>query len=272
MRILITGGAGQVATDLASHCEAVGDDVVAMTRTQLDISDRDAVHQAIGSVHPDVVVNAAAWTAVDECESDPQRAYRANAMAVRWLAEATERARGHLIQISTDYVFDGTKADPYHEWDRPNPQSVYGASKLAGETEGLRHCSSVTVARTAWVMGAHGSNMLKTVVGLRDRSELAFVDDQRGCPTFTAALAVALRQAAGARLPGVFHLTNQGAVSWYEFVCEVLARLGEDPGKVKPIATSKLDPSRPAPRPANSVLANTAWGGAGYDQIGRAHV
>lgn len=259
MRVLVTGAGGQLGTDLVQHCVSSGDDVVAADRAALDVTDRRAVHAVVGEGSFDVVYNTASWTDVDGCEGDPDRAQQVNALACRWLADAGRRAGTHLVHLSTDYVFDGTKPAPYHEWDRPDPRSVYGASKLAGEHEVVEHAAGrATVVRTSWVCGAHGQNMVKTVLGLRDRDELAFVDDQRGCPTFTADLAGALRALAVDRVPGLFHVTNQGAVSWYEFVRDVLAAAGEDPDKVRPISTAELDPPRPAARPANSVLDNAA--------------
>ena len=260
VRVLVTGAGGQLGTDLTAHCRDAGDDVVPLDHAALDVGDRDATLQAVLSVAPDVVFHAAAWTAVDDCESDPDRAFRDNALAVRWVADATRRAGAHLVHLSTDYVFDGTKDGPYHEWDRPNPQSVYGASKLAGEDEARALCPDGAVVRTSWVMGTHGHNMLRTVLALRDRDELAFVDDQRGCPSFTSDLAAALRRLAVARIPGTFHLTNQGATTWYGLAREVLEAAGADPAKVRPIATHELDPPRAAPRPANSELGATAWG------------
>lgn len=262
VRVLITGAAGQLGTDLAQWCRGAGDDVLAPVRADLDVGDRDAVRSTVHQARPDVVFHTAAWTAVDACESDPARAFRDNALAVRWVAEAASAVGSHLVHVSTDYVFDGTKPTPYHEWDHPNPRSVYGASKLAGEVEAHRHAPGCAVVRTSWVMGVHGSNMLKTVLGLRDRPQLAFVDDQRGCPTFTADLAVGLRRLAAARLPGTFHLTNRGAVSWFGFVRDVLEALGDDPARVTAIATDDLDPPRPAARPANSVLDGLAWRGS----------
>ncbi len=261
MRILVTGASGQLGTDLVRTCTAAGDDVIGCSHTDLDIADRDAVRQAISTARPDVVVNAGAWTAVDACESDPDRAFATNALAVRWVTEAARASGAHVVQISTDYVFDGTKAEPYVEWDEPNPMSVYGRSKLGGERE---VDPAHTVVRTAWVCGAHGPNMVKTVLGLLDRPELAFVDDQRGSPTFTADLAPVVRQLAAARAPGVFHATNQGATTWYGFVREVLEAAGHDPAKVRPIRTDELDPPRAAPRPANSVLDNAALRASGF--------
>ena len=258
MKVLVTGAGGQLGRDVVLVCEAAGDDVVAADHAALDVGNRDAVFQAVTALEPDAVLHVGAWTAVDACEGDPDRAYRVNALGTRWIAEASRQAGAYLSYVSTDYVFDGTKATPYVEWDATNPQSVYGRSKLGGETEVAAHAPGASVVRTSWVCGQHGHNMVKTVLSLADRPELAFVDDQRGCPTLTADLAVALRRLAASRIGGTFHVTNQGDVSWYEFVRDILELAGHDPGKVRPIATADLDPPRPAPRPANSVLDNAA--------------
>ena len=264
MTVLITGAGGQLGRDLHIHCDAQGDEVVAATRADLDVGDRDAVYQAVTGVAPDVVLHAAAWTAVDACEGDPDTAYRVNALGTRWVADASRRVGAYLCCVSTDYVFDGTKDGPYVEWDRPAPRSVYGASKLGGEHEVAAHAPGASVVRASWVCGEHGNNLVKTVLRLADRPELAFVDDQRGNPSFTADLAAGIRRLAAARVPGTFHMTNQGDVSWYEFVREILAAAGHDPAKVRPITTAELDPPRPAPRPANSVLDNAALRLAGF--------
>jgi dTDP-4-dehydrorhamnose reductase len=258
VRILVTGAGGQLGTDLVRTCEAAGDDVIAADRARLDVTDRDAVYGAILGSAPDVVVHAGAWTAVDACESDPDRALAVNSLGTQWVADAARRSGAHLVAISTDYVFDGTKAEAYHEWDQPNPQSSYGRSKWAGEQAVWAQAAGSCVVRTSWVCGAHGHNMVKTVLGLRDRPELAFVDDQRGRPSFTADLAPAIRELAAARVCGTFHLTNEGATTWYGFVQDVLAVAGDDPAKVRPITTAELDPPRPAPRPANSELDGLA--------------
>jgi dTDP-4-dehydrorhamnose reductase len=254
VRVVVTGAGGQLGIDTVTACRAAGDDVAGLDRAALDVTSRDAVMSAICTLRPDAVVNCAAWTAVDACEGDPDRAFLANALAVRWVREACERVGAHLVHVSTDYVFDGELDRPYHEWDVPSPRSVYGASKLAGEREAGEHAA---IVRTSWVCGEHGSNMLRTVVRLAaERDHLEFVDDQRGCPTFTADLATVLRRIAVDRRVGVHHVTNQGAVSWYEFVREIVAAAGHDPGMVRPISTADLVPRRPAPRPVNSVLDN----------------
>jgi len=188
-----------------------------------------------------------------------------NGTAVRWLAEASHRAGAHLVQISTDYVFDGTLDRPYHEWDDTDPQSVYGLTKLIGEQEAVVLGPSATVVRTSWVCGRNGNNMVKTIMRLADvHPELAFVDDQVGHPTFTHDLAPVLRRLALDRLSGVVHATNQTACSWYQFAGEVVAAMGKDPAMVQPIATADLQPARPAPRPANSVLDNAVLRMAGF--------
>ncbi|MGD9793601.1 MAG: NAD(P)-dependent oxidoreductase, partial [Acidimicrobiia bacterium] len=179
-----------------------------------------------------------------------------NALAVRWVAEACRRVDAHLVQISTDYVFDGSKDAPYHEWDVPNPKSVYGASKLAGEREAG---PTATIARTSWVCGLGGNNMVKTVLRLAaEPGQLRFVSDQIGHPTIVSSMVPMLRRFAVDRRAGVYHTTNAGAVSWYEFVQEILRAAGHDPDRVQPVLTSDLQPPRPAPRPANSVLDNMA--------------
>jgi dTDP-4-dehydrorhamnose reductase len=204
------------------------------------------------------VLHAGAWTAVDACESDPDRAFLTNALGTGWVADASRRVGAHLVAVSTDYVFDGTKAEPYQEWDEPNPRSVYGRSKLAGERAALVAAPGCTIVRTSWVCGEHGRNMVTTVLGLLDRSELAFVDDQQGCPTFTADLAPMVRRLGVERRAGVHHVTNQGPTTWFGFVRDVVELAGHDPAKVRPITTAELHPPRPAPRPANSVLDNAA--------------
>ena len=254
MRVLVTGAAGQLGRDVELRWSERGDDVVALPRERLDVMRRDDVLGAVTSIRPDVVVNCAAWTAVDACEGDPDRAFAANALAVRWCREASDLTGAHLVQISTDYVFGGDLDRPYHEWDTPNPTSVYGASKLGGEREAG---PEATVVRTSWVCGAHGNNMVKTVLRLSgERESLSFVDDQIGSPTFTSDLADMLRTLAVDRRSGIHHVTNGGVTSWFGFVREIVAAAGRDPDMVRPISTAELDPPRPARRPPNSVLDN----------------
>lgn len=263
MRILVTGANGQLGTDLmallgaADHHEVLGLDL-----PDHDLTDRDHVLAVITQWRPDAVVHGAAMTAVDLCETEVELAHRVNCLATRFVADGARRVGAHVVYVSTDYVFDGTKDSPYLEWDRPNPQSVYGRTKWGGETE---IDPGWAIARTSWVCGEHGQNMVKTLLRLAaGDGEVRFVDDQRGRPTFTSDLAPMVAKLAVERVPGVFHTTNQGAVSWYEFAREVFAAAGADPERVSPISTDQLDPPRPAPRPANSVLDDLAWRGHGF--------
>jgi dTDP-4-dehydrorhamnose reductase len=260
MRILVTGGGGQLATALAEVLAGRPQHaVVAPPRRSLDVTDRDMVRAAFGEVDPEVVFHTAAWTAVDAAESDVNRAFAVNALGTRHVAEAARGNGAHVVYLSTDYVFDGRSERPYAEWDVPAPESVYGRSKLAGEHEVAAQLPGATIARTAWLCGRHGANMVKTVLRLASGgAPLRMVDDQRGCPTFADDLAVALCDLAVARRPGLFHVTNRGPTTWYRFARDVVAVAGGDPALVQPIHTDELDPPRPAPRPANSVLDNAA--------------
>jgi dTDP-4-dehydrorhamnose reductase len=265
VRLLVTGAGGQLGCDVVSYATSVGDDVIAVDRSMLDITDPEQVRSVIAACGPDAIINAAAYTAVDSCESNPELANAVNRDAVGLLADAAASVGAHLVQVSTDYVFDGTLDRAYREDDSTNPQSVYGRSKLAGEQLAG---PDAAIVRTSWVCGEHGNNMVKLVLRLAaPGADLAFVDDQRGCPTFTADLAAALHRIALERRRGVHHITNQGAVSWYEFVQEILLASGRDPAMVRPISTVDLDPPRPAARPANSVLDNAVWRDAGYPAL-----
>jgi dTDP-4-dehydrorhamnose reductase len=253
-RVFVTGAGGQIGREVVAAFE--GHEVIAADHATLDVSDRDSVLQAMTSTAPDAVVHAGAWTAVDACEGDPDRAFRVNSLGTRHIAEGARRVGAWLCYLSTDYVFDGTKPEPYVEWDTPNPVSVYGRSKLGGERE---IGPDSTIVRTSWVCGLHGHNMVKTILRIaQEHEKLAFVDDQRGQPSFADDLAPMIRRLAVERRPGVFHVTNQGAVSWFEFARSVLEVADLDPARVRPIATADLDPPRPAARPANSVLDNAA--------------
>lgn len=256
-KVLVTGAGGQVGQEASELFDRAGWDVVACDRRRLDVANRNAVLEAVVGLRPDAVVNLAAWNAVDAAEADPEAAMAVNAIAVRHLAEGSRRVSARFCHVSTDYVFDGTKETPYDEWDRTNPMSAYGRSKAAGETE---LGAGDLLVRTSWVCGAKGRNAVTTVLDLAadpDR-KLAFVADQRGCPTMAADLAATLVTLVGQGHAGCFHVTNGGPVSWYEFVQEILREAGHSPDRVSPIATEDLDPPRPAPRPRNSVLDGAA--------------
>ncbi len=269
MRLLVTGSAGQLGSHLVEEADRAGHAVVGVDLQQgadttvLDLSDAEAVRSLLLAERPDAVVHAAAWTAVDDCELDPDRARRANVDATAVVVEAAALVDAHVVGVSTDYVFDGTKDGPYGEDDPPSPRSVYGTTKLAAERIVLG--GGGTVARTSWLCSARGRNVVRTVLGALDAgAPLRFVDDQRGQPTFAGDLAGMLLLLARDRPGGVFHTTNAGPVTWYGFVQEILRADGRDPGLVVPIRTADLDPPRPAPRPANSVLSDRVWRRAGY--------
>lgn len=261
MRILVTGHRGQLGTELMALLEGSHHEFHGVDLPEVDLTDHAMTLALVTSYEPDVILHGAAFTAVDAAELDPDTAYRANALATRFVAEGARAVGAHVVYVSTDYVFDGTKTGPYLEWDTPNPQSVYGRSKLAGEAE---IDPGWTIARTSWVCSAHGSNMVKTVLRVAaEQDELAFVDDQIGCPTFASDLATMVLRLGVERRGGIHHVTNQGAVSWFDFVREILIAAGESPERVRPISTAELHPPRPAPRPANSVLENFALRHAG---------
>jgi len=263
-RILVTGAGGQVGSEVAAKLPH--HDVIALDRPSCDLTDRDMVEQAVAAAAPAAVINCAAWTDVDGCEADPERAVLVNALGVRHLAAACARVGAHLVHVSTDYVFPGDKDGPYDEWDEPGPRSVYGRSKLGGEGEVARHAGSWTIARTSWVFGRRGRNFIDTILGrARDGAPLRVVDDQRGCPTYAPDLAGALARLAVDRRAGIYHVTNHGACTWHDLAVAAVELAGLDPAVVGTISTAEL--ARPARRPANSVLSGAAWAAAGLPPL-----
>jgi dTDP-4-dehydrorhamnose reductase len=259
MRLLVTGAAGMLGQDLVRAAEAAGYDTVGLAREDADIADLSSIEAAVRDAAPDVVINCAGWTDVDGAEASPEDAYRANATGAANVATAAARAGAWLVQISTDYVFDGRKRSPYVESDAPSPLSRYGSSKLAGEHEVAARCPNMhTIARTSWLFGT-GRCFPSTIARLAaERDELTIVDDQVGCPTFTDHLADALLELIDAQaLPlGVVHMAAAGSCSWYELAREVLASSGS---RCELLPGDTADLGRPARRPAYSVLA-TEWG------------
>ena len=255
MKVLITGAAGQLGTDLVLSAQNSGHEVFATRHSDLDITNKTQVAEMVRAAEPEAIIHAAAWTAVDACESDPQKAMAVNRDGTANIVSAARQVGARVIYISTDYVFDGTKPTPYIESDSPNPQSVYGASKLAGEQQ--LDVSQDAVVRISWVCGEHGANMVKTILRLAATSQiLTFVDDQIGSPTFTSDVAPVIVEFASALRSGIWHVTNQGSTSWFGFAQDVLSAAGLDPNRVQPISTADFRPQRPAKRPANSVLEN----------------
>lgn len=271
MRIFITGSNGQLGTELQQLLAGTDHEVLGVDIDTCDIADRTQVTAAITGFRPDLILHGAAYTAVDACEVNPDTAYAVNSLATRFIADGARQVGAHVVYVSTDYVFDGTKKGPYVEWDTPAPTSVYGRSKLGGEME---IDPSWTIARTSWVCSAHGNNMVKTVLRIAaERDEMTFVSDQVGNPTFASDLAAKVFELGAARVPGIHHVTNQGSVSWYEFVQAILEAAGDRPGKVSPISTDAYLAGRPADappmatRPANSVLDNFALRASGLGEL-----
>ena len=255
MKLLITGAAGQLGTDLVLSAQKSGHQVIATIHADLDITDKSQVDRVVGEAKADAIIHAAAWTAVDACESDPQRAMSVNRDGTANIVSAARKSGSRVIYISTDYVFDGTKPTPYIESDLPNPQSVYGASKLAGEQQ--LDLTTDQIVRISWVCGEHGANMVKTILRLAATNPtLTFVDDQIGSPTFTSDAAPMIIEMATAGLAGIWHVTNQGSSSWFGFARDVLTCAGLDADRVIATTTKLLQPARPAKRPTNSVLEN----------------
>jgi dTDP-4-dehydrorhamnose reductase len=268
-RWLITGSYGQLGTDLQKVLAESPDDLVkAVDVDVLDITDSLAVGQAFADFRPDVVVNAAAYTAVDKAETDEDTAYKVNATGPAVLAAAAAHAGTRLIHVSTDYVFAGDGDRPYEVDDAPAPKSAYGRTKLAGEVA-VRELlpENSYVVRTAWVYGAKGANFVKTMARLEKTNEtVSVVDDQRGSPTWSFDLARALVELARSSAPpGTYHCTGTGDTTWHGFTQAIFSELGADPSRVLPTTSDQF--VRPAPRPAYSVLSDSAWREAGLSPM-----
>jgi dTDP-4-dehydrorhamnose reductase len=263
MRILLTGKNGQVGRELRRALPA--GEVIALGRQELDLASPDAIRRTVRDTKPDVIVNAAAYTAVDRAESEPELAAAVNGTAPGILAEEAQRIGAFLVHYSTDYVFDGTKDTPYTEDDTPNPLNAYGRSKLEGENAIRASSVSHYIFRTSWVYAAHGHNFLNTILRLaRERRELKIVDDQLGSPTWARtiaeATATALLSTQYRDYSGLYHLSATSAVTWFDFAKAILAeiktlRLDLRLPALIPITTSEYP--LPAQRPANSCLDNT---------------
>ena len=252
MKVLVTGGAGQLAHVVRQTW--TGHDLVVPEESVLDLGKEASIHAVIKDLRPDVVLNLGAFTQVDRCETEPDLAFQINAKAVGWLAEACEAQQAMLIQISTDYVFDGTATRPYREDDPTNPMSVYGRTKLEGERQAAR-CSRHLIARTSWLYDAWGKNFLNTMLNAATQGRsLRVVDDQRGAPTTCRALARQLKIAVEQDWQGLVHMTCQGETTWYGFA-KAIFEAKSITTDLHPCATA--DYPTPAHRPAYSVLDGT---------------
>lgn len=258
-RILVTGCNGQLGNELQllapkyeEECEFFFTDVA-----ELDITDRKAVYNFVEINHISIIINCAAFTAVDKAESNEELCDLLNHVAPGYLAEAAASVGGTMVHVSTDYVFDGKGCVPYKEEDATNPQTVYGRTKLAGEESVIRSCAGSMVIRTAWLYSTFGNNFVKTMIRLgKERDALGVVFDQLGSPTYAHDLAQAIMTAVSEGIvPGVYHFTNEGACSWYDFTRAIHRLAGVDDCKVSPLHTEEYP--TPAQRPHFSVLDKT---------------
>ncbi|WP_340387720.1 dTDP-4-dehydrorhamnose reductase [Paenibacillus sp. FSL E2-0151] len=271
MKVLVTGANGQLGRDMVLLLEKEGHDVMACDREQLDITDQFQSNDVISTYHPEVVIHCAAYTAVDAAETDVDGAYLINATGTRNIAVAAERIGAKFIYISTDYVFDGTSEEPYQEYDNTNPQSVYGKSKRAGELLVQSLSSRWFIVRTSWVYGVYGNNFVKTILKLgQEKPKLQVVHDQKGSPTYTVDLAYFLHDLMSTEKYGVYHASNSGACTWYEFTQAIFEEAQLLSGfhiqaKVDPCATDQFP--RPAPRPRNSVMEHLSIRTNGFNDL-----
>ena len=267
MRLLVTGGAGMLGHAVAAAATRLGHDVFALSRAELDITDADHVRRITAAAEPRTVINCAAWTDVDGAETAEAAATAVNGDGAGNVARAAAEVGARIVHVSTDYVFDGTKREPWLESDAVNPIGAYGRSKLVGEEQVAAATDEHAIVRTAWLFGAGGRNFVDTMLALGDdRDEVSVVTDQVGQPTWTLDLAhqtVALLDSGV--VAGIYHGTNSGEASWNDFAKAIFEGAGLDPDRVKPTTSSQF--VRPAPRPAYSVLGHDAWTASGLQPM-----
>jgi dTDP-4-dehydrorhamnose reductase len=253
MRILLLGHKGMLGSDLLLKLN-LQHEVVGLDKEEIDIVSADECEKAIKETKPDILINAAAYTNVDGCETAKEECFTVNAEAVKNIAEACLNKNIRIIHFSTDYVFDGTAKRPYKEDDQCNPINAYGESKLAGERYLQSLADDYVLIRTSWLYGVKGKNFVQTILEkAKTTPTLSIVDDQVGSPTYTKDLAAAVDLLISQNLKGIFHITNRGRCSWYQFAVKILQESGMNDIKVIPIKSNKLP--RPAMRPAYSVLS-----------------
>ncbi|MGN7169711.1 dTDP-4-dehydrorhamnose reductase [Paenibacillus cellulositrophicus] len=257
MRVLVTGASGQLGKDVVALFQQKRHEVMGCSRSELDITNLEQCQQVINGFQPDSIIHCAAYTAVDAAETDIDGAYKVNAVGTRNVAVAAEKVSAKLVYISTDYVFNGRSAVPYQEYDNTDPQSVYGKSKRAGEVLVQSLLSRYFIVRTSWVYGLHGNNFVKTMLRLgQEKPSLQVVNDQKGSPTYTVDLARFLDELVHTEKYGIYHASNSGDCTWFEFTQAIF----EEASKIGISIKSELEPCttaqfpRPAPRPENSVM------------------
>ncbi|MCL2241995.1 MAG: dTDP-4-dehydrorhamnose reductase [Chitinispirillia bacterium] len=262
---MIIGSGGQLGHDFTDTAIKAGHDVIPVDYPQIDICDKALVDTCIDNASPDAIINCAAFTAVDNCETEQDKAFALNADACGILAEAAKKASALFIHISTDYVFDGTGSSPYTEDSPVNPQSVYGKSKLAGEEAIINTYDDIMIFRIAWLYGSHGNNFVKTIrkiaaANAMEGKPLKVVNDQFGTPTWTVDVCRQILTVLDGRDRGIFHCTSEGSCSWFDFAREIIHAAGID-ADIRPCTTEEFP--RPAPRPRYSVLENARLKAAG---------
>lgn len=264
MKIVVTGANGQLGQEVVKLF-ATKYEVYGLGRGQLDITNEIECHEVLTRLQPDVIIHSAAFTAVDLAETNETEAYLVNSDGTRNLVIVAEQIGAKFVYISTDYVFDGTATTAYSEDDDTNPQSVYGKSKRAGEIHVLTNTSKHFIVRTSWVYGLYGNNFVKTMLNLaKTRESLKVISDQFGSPTYTLDLAKFLEQLIQSECYGIFHASNSGVCSWYEFACAIFDEYGVTI-KVEPCTTEEF--LRPAPRPRNSAIEHKAILANGFEDL-----
>lgn len=271
MKVLITGAQGQLGQDVVAICSQAGFEVIACSRADLDITDEAQCLQVVTGHRPDCIIHCAAYTAVDAAESDIDGAFLVNAIGTRNVAMAAEQVGAKLVYISTDYVFNGESGKPYLEYDLVDPQTVYGKSKYAGEQMTRDFCTRWFIVRTSWVFGLHGGNFVKTMLRLgQDKPLLQVVNDQKGSPTYTVDLARFLINLITTEKYGIYHASNSGSCTWYEFTEMIFTEAKKELGlsiaaTLQPCSTEQFP--RPAKRPSNSVMEHLAIRVNGLEEL-----
>lgn len=251
-KILVTGAEGQLGSDLVMILKVSGYDVLGMGKSELNITNEEKVYNTISQIKPNIIIHCAAYTQVDKAEAEPDYAYLINGIGTRNITLAAERIGAKLVYVSTDYVFDGSETMPYHEFSPVSPVNVYGSSKLAGEMYVRDFHSQFFIVRTSWVYGVNGKNFVKTMLQLsKEKEQLKVVNDQVGSPTYTVDLCKCIMQLMESDKYGIYHVSNSGSCSWFEFAREIF-RQTQNKIKLEPCATEEFP--RPAKRPKYSVL------------------
>ena len=252
MKVLVTGANGMLGQDLCPYLEELGIMVIPTDYDTMDITNEEQTNDVISRVRPDLIIHCAAYTNVDKAEEDLETATKLNVLGASNVAKATQKISATMVYVSTDYVFDGTKTEPYLPTDKPNPINNYGLTKYQGELEVQKHCEKFYIARTAWLYGIHGKNFVETMISLAQKDELNVVDDQKGCPTWTIELIQGILKLLN-KPYGIYHVCGSGSTTWYGFAKEIFEQAGLK-ANLKPCTTDKFP--RPAKRPSYSIMNN----------------